>query len=94
MDLADMAAVSGIEAHIGERLAECRNRHGWSLETLAERSGLPVLRLQAYEAGLRRVIPPDLIRLCQALNVLPSYFLDGRAMSGNAPCNMPPPQQR
>ena len=94
MDLADMAAVSGIEAHIGERLAARRNLHGWSLETLAQRSGLPVLRLQAYEVGLRRVIASDLLRLCQAVDVLPSHFLDGLAMFPDASGDTPPPQRR
>lgn len=69
----------GIEAHMGKRIAMRRSLRGWSVQTLAARAGLPVMRLQAYEAGLRRIIPPDLIRLCQALDVLPSYFLDGLA---------------
>lgn len=85
MMLAGKAAVLGIEAHLGERIAARRNLHGWSLDALAQRSGLPVPRLQAYEAGLQRVVPPDLIHLCQALDVLPSYFLDGLAIPGGAP---------
>ena len=31
----------------------------------------------AYEAGLRRVIPDDLFRLCQALETSPATFLAG-----------------
>lgn len=86
---AEGAAVSGIEAHMGKRIATRRGLHGWSVQALAARSGLPVMRLQAYEAGLRRVIPPDLIRLCQALDVLPSYFLDGLTASGDDPDDTP-----
>ena len=51
--------------------------NGLSASGLAKRSGLPLLRLQAYEAGLRRVIPPDLTRLCAALGVGPAAFLAG-----------------
>jgi transcriptional regulator with XRE-family HTH domain len=66
-----------LEANMGRRLAAQRLLLGLSQEALAGRTGLPLLRLQAYEAGLRRILPPDLLRLCDALGIGPAHFLDG-----------------
>lgn len=71
------ASPRSLEAHMGKRIAAQRTLLGLSVEALAERAGLPLLRLQAYEASLRRVVPPDLFRLCDALGVGPACFLDG-----------------
>ncbi len=71
------AAAPSLEAHMGSRIAAQRAVLGLGVEVLAERAGLPLMRLQAYEAGLRRVTPPDLFQLCQALGVGPACFLDG-----------------
>jgi transcriptional regulator with XRE-family HTH domain len=75
--LAGEATTPGLEAHMGERIAAQRGLMGLSVEALAKRAGLPLMRVQAYEAGLRRVVAPDLLRLCDALQVGPAYFLAG-----------------
>ena len=62
---------------MGRRLAASRAIMGLSPEALASRAGLPLARLQAYEAGLRRIPPSDLLRLCDALQVGPAALLDG-----------------
>ena len=69
--------MAGLEEHIGARIKAHRELLGLDVETLAKRSGLPLLRLEAYEAGLRRVIPDDLFRLCKALEASPASFLTG-----------------
>ena len=66
-----------MEEHIGARIKAHRELLGLDVETLAKRSGLPLLRLEAYEAGLRRVVPGDLLRLCEALETGPATFLAG-----------------
>lgn len=66
-----------LEVHVGKRIAVRRVMLGLSTEALARRTGLPLMRVQAYEAGRRRVVAPDLVRLCDALTVGPAYFLDG-----------------
>ncbi len=77
MLLATRPAAPSLEAHMGKRIAAQRVLFGLSAEALAERAGLPLTRLQAYEAGLCRVDPVDLFRLCAALEVGPACFLDG-----------------
>ena len=66
-----------MEEHMGARIRARRGLLGLSVEALAKRSGLPLMRLEAYEAGLRRVIPEDLFRLCDALEASPATFLAG-----------------
>lgn len=73
------APPSSLEARMGRRIAAQRALMGLSAEDLAQHSGLPLARLRAYEAGRRRVTPPDLMRLCDALQVGPACFLDGAA---------------
>ncbi len=58
------AAVLGLEAHMGNQIAAQRALLGLSVEALAECAGLPLMRLHAYEGGLCRVGPDDLLRLC------------------------------
>lgn len=77
MLLAARPTTPSLEAYMGKRIAAQRALLGLSMEALAARSGLPLTRLQAYEAGLRRADPADLFRLCQALEVGPACFLDG-----------------
>ena len=69
--------MSRLEEHMGARIKARRELMGLSEEALAKRSGLPLMRLQAYEAGLRRVISDDLFRLCKALETSPATFLAG-----------------
>lgn len=75
--MTDEAAVQSLEESMGARIAAQRGLLGLSLEALARRSGLPRMRLEAYEAGLRRVVPGDLLCLCRALDVGPGYFFAG-----------------
>ena len=72
-------AVSSLEERMGERIKARRELMGFTVEVLARRSGLPLMRLQAYEAGDRRVTPGDLLSLCDALGASPSTFLAGIA---------------
>ena len=76
--------MSGIDVHVGHRIASRRRRTGWSIETLAARTGLPVMRLQAYEAGQRRVVAPDLLSLSGAFDVPPSYFFEEFSPDGDS----------
>ena len=69
--------MSGLEEHIGARIKARRELLGLDVGTLAKRSGVPRMRLEAYEAGQRRVIPDDLFRLCKALETSPAFFLTG-----------------
>lgn len=64
-------AAPSLEARMGAQ----RRVMGLSMEMLAQRTGLPLMRLQAYEAGRRRVLAPDLVLLCDTLAVGPAYFL-------------------
>ena len=66
-----------MEEHMGARIKARRDLLGLSVAALAKRSGLPLMRLEAYEAGLRRVVPGDLLRLCGALETGPATFLAG-----------------
>ena len=66
-----------LEVYTGKRITARRITMGLSVEALAKRSGLTPLRLQAYEAGTRRLIPDDLFRICNALGTGPAYFYEG-----------------
>lgn len=77
LTVAEEVVVTNLEQHVGMCIATRRDLLGLTREALATRSGLPLMRLQAYEAGIRRVTPGDLIRLCQVLGASPATFLSG-----------------
>lgn len=77
MAVAEEVAVPGLEEHMGGRIRARRELMGLSAEALAKRSGVPLMRLQAYEAGSRQVIVDDLFRLCRTLEASPATFLRG-----------------
>lgn len=66
--------MSRIDAHMGRRIAKRRSDFGWILDQLPVRTGLPIERLPAYEAGQRRAAAAELLTLGDALHVIPGYF--------------------
>jgi transcriptional regulator with XRE-family HTH domain len=71
-----------LETHMSQRITAQRALLGVTVEALARRTGLPPMRLEAYEAGLRRVTASDLLRLCDALKVGPACLLGNLAGAG------------
>jgi Zn-dependent peptidase ImmA (M78 family)/transcriptional regulator with XRE-family HTH domain len=64
-----------------DRLTMIRDRRGWSINTLAERSGVSVRSIRFYESGEQTPGPAAIERLGQALGVPPSWFF-GPPVSG------------
>ncbi len=58
----------------GELLAGCRWLHGFTQESLAEKSGIPATSISAYEHGRRRLTMKAAIRLAKAMEVSPSVL--------------------
>ncbi len=64
-----------------DRLTLLRERRGWSINTLAERSGVSVRSIRFYESGEQKPGVAAVTRLALALNVPDSWF-EGPPVSG------------
>jgi len=61
----------------GERVRSHRQRREWSLETLAERTGLHWTYVGSVERGERNVSLLNIVRLAAALEVDPGELVAG-----------------
>lgn len=61
----------------GGRVRACRRQRGWSLEALAERSGLHWTYVGSVERGQRNVSLRNILRLADALDVDAGELLSG-----------------
>lgn len=71
-----MADVPEMPVGFGPRLQQERERHGWSLQELAHRSGVPRSQLSRFESGLRTNPTRDTLeRLSESLGVTIDYLV-------------------
>lgn len=74
----------------GRRVRAARQKHGWSLEGLAERSGLHWTYVGSVERGERNLSLVNVVRLAQALEIDPGELTKGLKIS---PTRRPKPQR-
>jgi len=60
---------------LAQRLRELRARHDWSLQELAERSGVHYVTIHRAEKGSTRITAPVVIALAKTLHVTTDYLL-------------------
>lgn len=60
---------------LAQRLRELRAGHDWSLQDLAERSGVHYVTIHRAEKGSTRISFPIVIALAKALGVSSDYLL-------------------
>ncbi|GAA2001766.1 helix-turn-helix domain-containing protein [Microbacterium ulmi] len=68
---------SAAAAHIGERIAEARKRYTLTHDALAARTGIDSSNIRSYESGRAMLSIHTLIRIADALDTSPGYFLEG-----------------
>lgn len=61
--------------NLAQRLRELRARHDWSLQDLAERSGVHYVTIHRVEKGSTRISFPIIIALAKAFGVSSDYLL-------------------
>jgi transcriptional regulator with XRE-family HTH domain len=67
---------------LAQRLRELRARYDWSLQELAERSGVHYVTIHRAEKGSTRITAPVVIALAKSLQVTTDYLL---GMDAEAP---------
>lgn len=67
---------SNIDCIIGKRLKYRRKELNMSQKALASALGITFQQVQKYEKGINRIGVARLFKICEILDVLPSYFLD------------------
>ena len=60
---------------LAQRLRELRARYDWSLQELAERSGVHYVTIHRCEKGSTRITAPVVMALAKTLNVTTDYLL-------------------
>src|SRR5215470_11088647 len=60
---------------LAQRLRELRARYDWTLQELAERSGVHYVTIHRAEKGSTRITVPVVIALAKALQVSTDYLL-------------------
>src|SRR5262252_2931106 len=60
---------------LAQRLRELRARYDWSLQELAERSGVHYVTIHRAEKGSTRITAPVVIALAKTLHVTTDYLL-------------------
>ena len=65
-----------VNAHIGGRLRQARERAGLSQVEFAKQLAIPRKRLAQYEAGTRQLTVNDLVEACALLGINPLYLFD------------------
>lgn len=71
-----MTRANPIDLHVGARLRERRLEEGKTLHGLAARILISSARLLSFEAGIERIPPETMIKLCAVLRVRPAYFFE------------------
>ncbi|MGE0743259.1 MAG: helix-turn-helix domain-containing protein [Hyphomonadaceae bacterium] len=72
-----LPAHQDINEHVGRRLRRRRKLFGWTLQTLAEATGLQYQQIHKYECGINRVSAGRLFALAVALQTPIDYFFVG-----------------
>lgn len=67
---------SAAAAHIGVRIADVRKSKDWTQERLTVESGIDAATIRSYENGRAMMGIPTLIKLAEALDTPPGYFLE------------------
>jgi transcriptional regulator with XRE-family HTH domain len=70
--------VSEVDAAIGEAVRVRRKELGMRQGDVAERIGVTTQQFQKYEAGDTRIAAAMLMRIAEALDADPDYFLPGQ----------------
>lgn len=65
-----------VDAQIGDRIRSRRSELGMSQAELAERIGMSFQQVQKYERGSNRIASSILLRVSEALDCSPGYFLE------------------
>ncbi len=60
---------------LAQRLRELRARYDWTLQELAERSGVHYITIHRAEKGSTRITAPVVIALAKTLQVTTDYLL-------------------
>lgn len=68
---------SAAAAHIGKRIAEARRRYSLTQDELAVRSGIDSSNIRGYESGRAMLSIHTLMRIADALDTEPGFFLEG-----------------
>lgn len=66
-----------IDKHIGERLLQMRREIGASQADVGQAVGVSYQQIQKYERGFNRISVSRLWKICEYLDVNPSYFFEG-----------------
>jgi transcriptional regulator with XRE-family HTH domain len=70
---------------LAQRLRALRAHYDWSLQELAERSGVHYVTIHRAERGSTRITAPVVIALANALHVTTDYLLGVEADASPAP---------
>jgi transcriptional regulator with XRE-family HTH domain len=76
---------------LAQRLHELRVQYDWSLQELAERSGVHYVTIHRAEKGSTRITAPVVMALAKTLNVTTDYLL---GMDAEAALPAPPKRPR
>jgi transcriptional regulator with XRE-family HTH domain len=66
-----------IDKHVGERLMQMRREMGVSQADVGLAVGVSYQQIQKYERGFNRISVSRLWKICEYLDVTPSYFFEG-----------------
>lgn len=68
--------IAAVNAHIGSRLAQCRQAQNLTTDDLGRRIGVSGARLSDYENGVKEIPASTLLSLAEAMRVSVEYFYD------------------
>lgn len=66
-----------VDVFVGKRLRIIRNARDLSTEDLGKLVGVPFQKIQAYEAGTKRITTPMLYKLAKALEIQVTSLFEG-----------------
>lgn len=69
--------INYVDAYVGKRVRERRQRLGWTLMDLAQRMGVSHQQVQKYEQGTTRISASALYQLSQIFQTSQDYFFIG-----------------
>lgn len=72
-----MAGPHPVDAHVGQRLRDCRRSLGLSQTKVATVLGVTFQQVQKYERGVSVIIPVRLLAVAKLLKVPVAYFFEG-----------------
>lgn len=79
-----MSAIDQVADTVGARIRYVRERQGWSVEDLAQRVGVGVETIEAWEDGTRDPRANRLMLMAGIMNVSAHWLLDG---TGDTPAS-------